>query len=471
MTMRVTVIGAGPGGYMAAIRAAELGAEVCLVEKEALGGTCLNWGCIPSKVMVTAARIMRQINQAKTFGIHLDNPPRMDMAVLQQKQQTVIATQQKGIESLIRHHKIHYGKGLGRITGPGQLTITSKEGEDRNVEWDRLILAPGTRPAELPFLPFDGVHCLSSNDFLRTKTLPSSAIILGAGVVGCEFASILSGLGSRVTLVEMADRILPIPGLDASASKLLAREFKKNKTVIHTGKRVVSMEKNHAGIRVQLETVRNSPAEPEFLEASCLIVCVGRSPQTENLGLEKLGIQTDAEGYLPVNDGMETEADGVYAIGDCTGPEKIMLAHVASMEGRVAAERAMGMKSTMRYDAVPSAVFTDPELAFVGLTADRARALGYNVNTTGVLFRSLGKAHAADSLAGEAVLISEAASGRILGCHMVGCHTTELIAEMTLAVNKRLTLKDLAETIHAHPTLSEICSEAARKGLGMAVHG
>lgn len=470
MSVRIAVVGAGPGGYVAAIRAAQAGADVTLVEKEALGGTCLNWGCIPSKVMVSAAALMQEIRHASRFGIELERAPRLNMEALQTRQASVILTQQKGIESLLRHHKIRVVYGKARIEKEGLLSITSGESRE-TLAWDRLILAPGTRPASLPSLPVDGIFCLSSNDFLRMKSLPASAVILGAGVVGCEFASILSGLGCKVDLVEMADRILPLPDLDPGASRLLMREFKKRGIGLHTGKKIVSMEQKHQGLRLELQKTAAPETSGEEIHADCLVLCVGRSPNTEDLGLETLNLQTDARGYIPVNDAMETAVPGVFAIGDVTGPERVMLAHVASMEGDVAAENAMGGKRLMDYSATPSAIFTEPEVAFVGLSLEKARAKGLTARSTAVLFRSMGKAHATDALSGEAIMVTEEGSGRIVGCHLVGRHATELVAEATLAVSRGLKLKDLAETLHAHPSFSEIFSELAFKGTGRGLHG
>ncbi|TYT75376.1 dihydrolipoyl dehydrogenase [Desulfobotulus mexicanus] len=474
MSLKISVIGAGPGGYVAAIRAAQLGAEVTLVEKEALGGTCLNWGCIPSKVMVSAAATMRQIRHASLSGIHLDSPPVLDMKTLQKRQQTVIATQQKGIDALLRQNRVKVICGSARIEEKGLLSVTTPDEEKTSLKWDRLIIATGTAPASLPGIFPDGISCLSSNDFLRMESLPSSALIIGAGVVGCEFASILSGFGAKIDLVEMADRILPLPDLDVSASKLLAREFKKQKIGIHTSRKIVHLEKDEDGILVKLEKIPSGTQcleKPESLKATCLILCVGRSPNTMHLGLDKLGLKTDDRGYLAVNDAMETACSGVFAIGDVTGPERIMLAHVASAEAEVAAANAMGQKKTMYYNAIPSAIFTEPEVAFVGLSAEKAREKGFLVKTTTVLMRSLGKAHATGLLGGEAVFVTEEKSDRILGCHIVGGHATELLAEATLAVNRKLLLKDIAETIHAHPTFSEIFSEMAFKGIGQGLHG
>ncbi|TWI74315.1 dihydrolipoamide dehydrogenase [Desulfobotulus alkaliphilus] len=474
MSLKISVIGAGPGGYVAAIRAAQSGAEVTLVEKEALGGTCLNWGCIPSKVMVSAATAMRQIRHAALSGIHLETPPVLDMKALQKKQQTVIATQQKGIDALLRHNRVQLISGDARIEGKGLLSVRHQDGKKTSLSWDRLIIATGTVPAGLPKISTDGIQCLSSNDFLRMASLPPSALIIGAGVVGCEFASILSGLGAKVDLVEMADRILPLPDLDASASRLLAREFKKQKIGIHTSSSILDLEKNADGIRVNLK--KNSPAtenheKMESIGAACLVLCVGRKPNTLNLGLDSLHLHPDARGYLPVNDAMETACPGVFAIGDVTGPERIMLAHVASAEAEVAVANAMGQRKTMGYTAIPSAVFTEPEVAFVGLSAERARERGFRVKTTSVLMRSLGKAHATGQLGGEAVFVTEEKSEKILGCHLVGAHATELLAEATLAISKNLTLRDMAGTIHAHPTFSEIFYEMACKGMGQGLHG
>jgi dihydrolipoamide dehydrogenase len=470
MGLRISVVGAGPGGYVAAIRAAQSGAEVTLIEREAVGGTCLNWGCIPSKVMVSASGMMQEIKNASRFGIQVEGSPKVNMEILQKKMQAVIATQQRGIEALLKQHRVTLLQGKAKILNHGSLSLEGSEGNLETILWDRLILATGTRPLDIPFLPTDGTHCLSSNDFLRMETLPHSAIVLGAGVVGCEFASILSGLGCRVELVEMADRILPLPGLDAGASKLLAREFKKRGIVLHTGKQVLSMEKEKDSVRLVLKRTGTSESGKETLQAACLVLCAGRSPSTKDLGLENIGLRTDPRGYIPVNDAMETAVSTVYAIGDVTGPERYMLAHVASMEGHIAALNAMGGAHRMDYGAVPCAIFTEPEVAFTGMSLERAREEGLEAKSTAVLFRSLGKAHATDALAGEAVLVTEEKSGKLLGCHLVGRHASELVAEATLAIQNGLSCSDVAATLHPHPSFSEIFSEAAFKAKGEGLH-
>lgn len=473
MSKRVVVLGAGPGGYVAAIRAAQLGAEVTVVEAQSVGGTCLNWGCIPSKVLVTASETMRKMHHAKAFGITLPQAPVLDMNALHRQKSGVIATQVKGIEGLLAHHAIPLISGRGTIAGHGRLDVALTDGTQKTLLWDALILATGTRPFALSQLPFDGERILSSDHALTLPAIPESVVIAGGGVIGCEFASILSGFGARVTLVEAAPRILPFPGLARGISKLLAREFKKQKIKVLTEKTVTASQPTETGVSVTIGPSSDAakPGPPQTIAASCLLVCIGRTPCTNDIGLASVGLVTDEKGWIPVNDQMKTGVDGIYAIGDVTGPDRIMLAHVASMEGRIAAEAIMGGENEMRYDAVPSAIFTSPEVASVGLTEEQALQKGIAARTDSVLFRTLGKAHAIGEIAGEALLVTDTETGRVLGCHMVGPHATDLIGEATLAVEKNLSAKDLADTIHAHPTLTEILAETGLKACDMALHG
>ena len=473
MKTRVVVLGAGPGGYVAALRAAQLGADVTVVEGDNVGGTCLNWGCIPSKVMVTTADMLRKLTHAETLGIRLEGTANVDMPALQIRKNQVIAGQARGIESLFSHSGIRLVEGYGRIEGFGKLLVPTPQGAREEIAWDHLILATGTYPTPLPGLPFDGERILSSDHALNLEAVPEKVVIVGGGVIGCEFACILAGFGSEVVLVEGADRILPLDSLEPAASKALAREMKKQKIRILTEKTVVSASPHAAGVDMEIgpSPSARKAGKAESITASHMLVCIGRTPNTTRIGLESVGLSPTQKGWISVNDRMETDVPGISAIGDVTGPERVMLAHVASMEGRIAAEAIMGMDSEMDYSAVPAAIFTHPEVASVGLTLAQAEERGFSARTDNLLFRSLGKAHAMGEIAGETLLVTEEGSGRVLGCHMVGPHVSDLVAEATLAIRKGLTAKDLGDTIHAHPTLAEVFGEAALKSLGMALHG
>jgi dihydrolipoamide dehydrogenase len=469
MALRIAVIGAGPGGYVAAIRAAQLGAEVSIIEKENVGGTCLNWGCIPSKVMITAAEMLEKFHQAEEFGLRLEGRVISDMQRLMARKEKVIRDQSQGIFDLLQHNKIRYVRGKGAIERRGLVVAGPEDGKTIEVPWDKLIVATGTKPLGLPAFPFDGERILSSNDALCLQEVPESIMILGGGVIGCEFAFLLAALGSQVTLVEALDRVLPLPSVDEDCSKVIQREMKKRKIKCMVKQTAERVERSGDKLRVSIGTSPLAPDPkgkgPLSLEVDKVLVCIGRQPNTVNIGLEKLGVNLDPKGWIIADERMQTNLSGVYAIGDVLGPSRVMLAHVASSEGLVAAENAAGGNRLMDYSVVPGAIFTMPEVANVGLSEAQAKAQGLPFRTDSVLFRKIGKAQVIGEIAGEAKIVSDAETGRILGVHIVGPHATDLIAEGALAVKMGATVKQLAETIHAHPTLAEIMHEASRKSL------
>ena len=476
MVEKIVVIGAGPGGYVAALRAAQLGGDVTVVEKEYPGGTCLNWGCIPSKIMKTSADLFSKTKEAKTFGIKIDGTVAVDMAGIMARKQQIVETQRKGILALLKKANVQFEQGRGYIKEQGVISVADDNCWEKEIHYDRLILAVGTEPLNISDFPFDGEQILSSNDLLNLKTLPQSMVIVGGGVIGCEFACILSALGVAVTVVEAMDRLLPLPSVDEACSKILQREMKKRKIKFITDQVVEKAEKTGASLSITLGVSpfvaenRKGRIKPVTLTAEKMAVCIGRSALSGELGLENIGLDLDARGWIPVNQGMETGVDGVYAIGDILGPRHIMLAHVASHEGMVAAANAMGGSDVMDYTAVPGAIFTMPEIGNVGITEAQAREPGLSVTCSSVNFRTLGKAQAMGEIAGEAKIVADADTGKVLGVHLIGPHATDLIAEGTLAVTKGLTVKDIAHTIHAHPTLAEIMSEVSLCADGTPLH-
>lgn len=477
MEKKIAIIGAGPGGYSAAVRAAQLGASVTLVEKESVGGTCLNWGCIPSKVMKTAADVLEHVQRAGEFGIAAAGNAKPDMPALMLRKNEVVRGQVQGLLRLFKQLGIRHVSGHGSIEGSGRLSVTLPEGGREEIPWDRLILATGSIPAQLKGLPFNGKTVLSSNHVLSLQTLPESVVIVGGGVIGCEFASILAGLGVRVTVVEAMDRLLPLPGVDEACARTLAREMKKRKIKVVLSAGVTGFQERNGRPMVMIgpspfegNAAREQTARVESIDAACVIACIGRRPDTEGLGLERLGLTPEPEGWIRVDDRMRTVIPDVYAVGDILGPQKLMLAHVAATEGRLAAENALGMDRRMRYDVVPSAVFTSPEIGVVGLTEREAKEAGFIVKTESVLFRTIGKAHVLGKIAGEAKLVLEEETGRILGAHLVGAGATDIVAEAALAIRTGCTVKDVADTIHAHPTLAEILFEVAGNACGMPLH-
>jgi len=476
MRTRVAIVGAGPGGYVAAVRAAQMGAEVFLIEKEAVGGTCLNWGCIPSKIMQSVAHLMVHWRRGESFGLPAAAPARVDMVRLMEYKNRIVADQIKGIEHLLKKHGIDLIRGTAAVSGDGRLMVRAGTGEERVVSWDRLILATGSRPAALTGIPFDGKEILSSGDVFLLDRVPESLLIVGGGAIGCEFACIFSALGARVTLVEALDRLLPQPAVDPDCSGTLAREMKKQHIDVFLGHTVTSLERSRKGLRVTIAPRPPGPGKAGPVTSRTeicqrMLVCIGRRSDTSRLGLKSVGLTTDEGGWLAVDEHMQTDRPGVFAIGDALGPSKIMLAHVASAEGVVAAENALGETSVMSYQAVPSAVFSIPEVADAGLTEAQAADQGLSARAEKVLYRSIGKAHALGELAGQAKIVWESGTGRVLGLHIVGARATDLIAEGTLALQTGCRVRDLAATIHAHPTLSEVIMETALKADGRPRHG
>ena len=477
MTSKITIIGAGPGGYVAAIRAAQLGAEVTLIEHDNVGGTCLNWGCVPSKVMRTSAEILEKFHRAQEFGINVTEKAYPDMQRLMARKEQVIRDHMKGIFKLLKHHKVSYLKGYAYIEGANSIKVKLPDNTIHEVPWDRLILAMGSQPLDITSFPFDGKKIISSNEALCLSEIPESLMIVGGGVIGCEFAFIFAALGSHVIVVEALSRLLPLPSVDENCSKVLQREMKKRKIKFVVNQTVERVEDKEGKCLVTIgpspfDTIQKERGlNPQKVEVEKVLVCIGRKPNTANSGLEKLGVKTDENGWIIADERMETSIPGVYAIGDVLGPAKIMLAHVASKEGLIAAENAMGRNRTMDYNIVPGAIFTMPEVANVGLTEAQAKKQGHNVRADTVLFRNVAKAQVIGEIAGEVKIVSDTETGKILGVHMIGPHATDLIGEGTLAIQTGCTVKELAETIHAHPTLAEIMMEASYKALGKALHG
>ena len=394
---KIVVIGAGPGGYVAAVRAAQLGGQVTVVEKEHPGGTCLNWGCIPSKILRASADTFESAKNAGGFGISISGEIGVDMNGVQQRKEKILATQRKGIQGLLAHNNVDLVSGTASVVEPGLVRVVSSEGE-QDLPYDKLILAMGTSPLSIPAFPFDHDVVISSNDGLSLTEVPDSVVIVGGGVIGSEFAFILNALGSSVTVVEAMDRILPLPSVDRECSKVIQRCMKKKKIKLLTDRAVQSVEKVDGRAVV---TVGASPflgeeqagrIKEQQLTADKVLVVIGRQANSRGMGLESLGLNMDERGWIPVDDRMRTSAESVYAIGDIIGPSRPMLAHSASMEGMVAAQNCLGGDRVMSWDCVPGGIFTAPEVGNVGLSEDQAREQGYEVKAETVLLRTLGKA-------------------------------------------------------------------------------
>jgi dihydrolipoamide dehydrogenase len=477
MDKKLTVLGAGPGGYVAAIKAASKGIDVTLIEKDDLGGTCLNHGCIPSKIMKNSSDLFLKTQNASPFGINISGSIDFDIHTLMARKEKIIESQRKGIETLLKKNGVNIVRGKGYIKDKGLISVNLKNGGIEEVIFENLILATGTKPLNMKPFPFDHKKILSSNDLLQLKYIPDSIAIVGGGVIGCEFAFILSGLGSKVTIVEAMSRLLPLPSVDESISKTLQREMKKKKIKVITGKVVEKVEYKDVNLSLIigkspfLDNSIGKEGSKQVFETETMAVCVGRTSLASEIGLENIGLKVDEEGWICVDDFLETTVKGVYAIGDILGPSKVMLAHVASHEGMIAVDNIMGKKIKMGYHAIPGAIFTSPEIGTVGLSEQEALKQDIDIQTFSVNFRTLGKAQAIGEIAGEAKIIIENKTGKILGMHIIGPHATDLIAEGCLAINNGLIVSDIANTIHAHPTLAEIMSEVALKACGAPLHG
>jgi dihydrolipoamide dehydrogenase len=477
MANKIIVIGGGPGGYVAAARAAALGGDVTLIEKENLGGTCLNWGCIPSKIMKNSADIFLKIKKADQFGINVTGDVTPDITALMAKKDKIIQSQRKGIASLLESNKVKVEEGRARIKSSKIIEVVQNDETTKELSYDKLIIATGTKPLDVADFPFDHKNILSSNDILQIDHIPESMVIVGGGVIGCEFAFIFSALGSKVTIVEAMSRLLPLPSVDEDCSKLLLREMKKNKikvlcdTIVKSSQ--IKDDKVVIDLDVSLFTDNPKPKKlkTNVIEVEKMAVCIGRTALSSDLGLENIDLETTPQGWIDTNEKLETSVKNVYAIGDILGPQKVMLAHVASHEGIIAAQNAMGDESVMDYNVIPGAIFTMPEIGTVGLSETEAKKNGLDVEAFSVNFRTLGKAQAIDELAGLAKMIVEKESNKVVGVHLIGAHATDLIAEATLAIQKGLTAKEIAHTIHAHPTLAEIMGEVAMKACGTPILG
>ncbi|RJQ56438.1 MAG: dihydrolipoyl dehydrogenase [Nitrospiraceae bacterium] len=457
--MKITIIGAGPGGYVAALRAARLGADVTVIEESEVGGTCLNRGCIPTKTLIASAEVLHKTRNAEDFGLDFSGSVTPNIQKIVERKNKVVGTQVKGIRGLFKSWGVTLIEGRGYIINPKKVRVTLKDGSAREVDTDRIIIATGSRPAQIPVFPFDGEKILSSDHAINPTSVPKRLLIVGAGVIGCEFAFIYNEFGAEVTMVEMMPRAVSTE--DEEISALLERELKKNKIKLITNSGVQKVDVKEDGVVATL-------SDGKTLEADKILVSIGRSVNSKDLGLEEIGVNLGKRGEIPVDSRMRTNIEGVYAIGDVVGG--IMLAHLASKEGLVAAENATGGNAEIKFDVIPAAIFTSPEIGSVGLREHQVREKGIKYKVGRFQFRALGKAHAMGEISGLFKIISDEGTDKILGAHIIGPHASDLIHEVAVAMEGGLTVKDIAHTIHAHPTLAEGVMETAEDVHGMAVH-
>ncbi len=457
--MKIIVIGAGPGGYVAAIRAAQMGADVTVIETDEVGGTCLNRGCIPTKALLASTEALSKIKKAADYGLEISGEVTAKLDKIMARKDKVVATQVKGIRGLFKSWGVKLLEGRGRLIPGKKVELTLKNGEIQELEADAIIIATGSRPAQIPVFPFDGEKIISSDEALSLQSVPKSLLIVGAGVIGCEFAFIYKELGTDVTMVEMMPRAVFTE--DTEMSEILERELKKKKIKLLKNIKTEKVEVTETGVKAFL-------SDGKTIEGQKMLVSIGRAVNSENLGLAEVGVKLGGRGEIPVDERMQTNVDDIYAIGDVTG--NIMLAHVASKQGLVAIDNIMGHDAKMSYDVVPAAIFTHPEIGSVGLREHQCEEKGIDVKIGRFQFRALGKAHAMGEIAGMIKVIAEAATDKILGVHIIGPHASDLVHEAALAMQMGVTAKHIAETIHAHPTLAEGVMEACEDVHGMAVH-
>lgn len=443
----IAIIGAGPGGYVAAICAAQSGKSVCLIEKNALGGTCLNVGCIPTKTLLAGAQVYHTVKEAEAFGINTGTVS-FDFQKMKMRKDNVVDQIRKSLTGLLQSNKITIVQGQASFLSPQEIKVRGEQ--NILIRAEKVIIATGSAPLDIPTLPCDHKKVFDSTSILEQTTLPKTLCVVGGGYIGCEFASLYAELGVKVILLEALPSILQAQG--KAVSETLTRAFTKKGIEIQTGVFVEGIDQEGEGLRVRLK-------EKPPVTCDAALIAIGRKIVSDQLDLAKAGILTDAKGAVLVNDKMETNVPGIYAIGDVTG--KFLLAHVASHQGIVAAHNALGKEAKMNYRSVPAVIFTFPEVATVGLTLEQAQAAGLPATVGKFPFQALGKAVATRETDGFAQVIVNRSTGELLGAQVIGQDASNLIAEMALAMNNELTLECVADTIHAHPTMAEAWLEAS----------
>lgn len=456
--MKVAVIGGGPGGYVAAIKAAMLGADVTVIEKRRVGGTCLNVGCIPTKALLASSSLITSIKEAKDFGISIDGNIEADFESIMGRKNKIVNQLINGIEFLFDKRGIKLVNGFGKLIDKNKIEVKKEDGTIEVIEADKIILANGSQPVILPMFPYDGETIITSDEALNLKEVPKSLLIVGGGVIGCEFGQFFKTLGTEVTIVEMFDQLLPLE--DKDVAKQLQRQFKKDKIKIMTGIRIEKCEIVDDEVVATLSNGKQVKAEKALLS-------IGRKPYLDNSGVEDIGITLERS-KIVVNENLETNIEGIYAIGDLINTP--FLAHVASKEGLIAAQNAVcGNSKTVNYKAVPRCVYTEPEVAGVGKTEKELQQQDITYKVGQFDFRALGKAQAIGHFQGFIKILADQ-EDKVIGASIVGPHATDLLTELSLAVHLGLTVEQVGDVIHAHPTLSEGIMEALHDVHGECVH-
>ena len=459
----VAVIGAGPGGYVAAIRAAQRGLDTTLIERDAYGGTCLNYGCIPSKAFIHGSSLAWEADNAEELGVHAD--PAVDMAQMQSWKSDVVDQLTGGVEKLCKANGVNLMEGTAKFTDENSLRVEhAGDGQgSETLEFERAIVATGSRPIQVPNFEFDAEPVLSSRDALALDTLPDRLVVVGAGYIGMELSTTFAKLDVDVTVVEMLDDVLP--AYDDDVKRVIRKRATELGVDFQFGEGAAGWQETGDGIVVQTETEDGDVSE---YAADRVLVAVGRQPVTDTLDIEEAGVEPDENGFLRTDDRARTEQDHIFAVGDVAGEP--MLAHVASKEGIVAAEVAAGESAALDYQAIPAAVFTDPEIGTVGMSESEAEEAGFDPVVGEMPFNASGRALTTNHTEGFTKIVADADTGFVLGGTVVGAEASELIGEIGLAIEMGATLEDLGSTIHTHPTLSETVMEAAENAEEQAIH-
>ncbi|MCM8529048.1 MAG: dihydrolipoyl dehydrogenase, partial [Lentisphaeraceae bacterium] len=451
----IIIIGAGPGGYVAAIKAGQAGKKVACIDKAHLGGICLNWGCIPTKAFLKSAEVFNSMKHAKDYGLSVSNP-KADLGAIIDRSRKVSSTMTGGIEFLFKKNGVTHIAGTAKVIASNLIEVTDGKGEVSLIETEKVIVSTGASPVNLPFAQVDGTNIISYRQALELKDQPKKMLVIGAGAIGVEFSYFFNSIGTEIHLVEMADQLLPVE--DEDSSKVLAREFKKQGINVYTGSKTKSVEVVKKGkIKVVVE---NAKGKEVTIEVDRVLSAVGMKANTSGLGLDQAGVKLDERGNILVNEYQQTSNPSIYAIGDCAG--KQMLAHKASFEGEVAVAHICGEDvHGVDYGQIPGCTYCQPQVAGVGLTEKAAKAAGHEIKVGKFPFTASGKAHGVGHPEGMVKLIFDASTEAIIGAHIVGYDATEMIAELGLAMKLEATWEEIAHTVHAHPTLSEATMEAA----------
>ncbi|MBI9063007.1 MAG: dihydrolipoyl dehydrogenase [Marinilabiliaceae bacterium] len=462
MSYDLVVIGSGPGGYVAAIRASQLGLKVAVVERSELGGICLNWGCIPTKSLLKSASVFDYLKHAADYGVIIDGEAKADFEAMVKRSRGVADGMSKGIHFLFKKNKIEVIKGSGKLLGNKTVEVTAENGEKQEVNANYILLATGARSRQLPSLPQDGEKVIGYRKALTLDKKPESMIVVGSGAIGSEFAYFYNAIGTKVTLVEFLPTVVPVE--DEEVSKQLGRSFKKSGIKVMTGAEVTKVDTSGEKVKAWIKTKKG---EEEY-EADIVLSAVGITPNLENLGLEEVGVQVE-NGRVKVDEFYKTSVDGVYAIGDIVPGQA--LAHVASAEGIICVEKIAGhTPEPLDYGNIPGCTYTSPEVASVGMTEKAAKEAGHELKIGKFPFSASGKASAAGHKEGFVKLIFDAKYGELLGAHLIGANVTEMIAELVTARKLETTGHELMKAVHPHPTMSEAIMEAAAAAYDEVIH-